>query len=274
VFITDGIKVRTDMGENNRDGFLATLQFKPNDSYSSIVDVYYTDREQVNNARSLEVNLGGYPGPCCDGTFPANTVFGFSSPTIRDNTVVAATLNQRVPLARNFLFKTQDEIMAAGWKNELAFGEWKLTGDLSYSKAERDEQQYETNAQYLPNLAAAPGAPRNIYDTGAFSISPDGMPQLTFNLNYADPINVQVGPTIYGAGYSKIPHVEDELTSARVDVERNLEGSFTKIAAGINYADRTKDKFQPEGGLNTRTNTTGNYHQIGSQHLLPATNLA
>ncbi len=274
VYVTDGIKVRTDMGTNRRSGAMAALEWKPSDSFASVLDLYYTKRDQVDNARSLEVNLGGYPAPCCDGTFPDGTVFGYSNPTIRDNTVVGGTLNQRVPLVRNFLFKTQDKIEAAGWNNKWTLSEWTLIGDLSYSKATRDEQQYETNSQYLPNLSAAPGTPRNIYDTGQFYLSRNEMPQLSFGLNYADPTNVQVGPTIYGAGYSKIPHVEDKLKSARIDVSRTVSGWFNNLSAGINYADRTKDKLQPEGGLNTKTNLTGNYWQIDPQYLLGPTNLA
>ena len=95
MFVTNGMKVRTDMGENARDGAMAALQWRPNDSFTSILDLYYTRREQEDNARSLEVNLSDYPAPCCDGTFPPGTVFGYSNPTIVDNTVVAATLNQR-----------------------------------------------------------------------------------------------------------------------------------------------------------------------------------
>jgi TonB-dependent receptor len=269
-YITDGIKVRTDMGENRRDGAMAALQWKPSDTYSSVLDVYYTEREQTDNARSLEVNLGGYPGPCCDGT-PAPGTYGYSNPSIEDNTVVSATLNNRVPLARNFLFTTKDKIFATGWNNTYSTEKWSLGLDLSYSKAERDEQQYETNAQMLPNLAAPAGTPRNVYDTGQFSIGRDRMPHLSFLLDYADPSVVQVGPTIYGAGYSKIPHVEDELESARVDYGLNLEtGWFSKLSAGVNYADRTKDKFQPEGNLNTIGN---GYHQVSADLLEKPTNL-
>jgi iron complex outermembrane recepter protein len=269
-FITDGIKVRTDMGTNRRDGAMAALQWKPSDSFTSILDLYYTRRKQEDNARSLEVNLGGYPGPCCDGT-PAPGIYGYSDATVVDDTVVAATLNNRVPLARNFLFTTKDKIFAAGWNNTYTAGAWSFGGDLSYSKAERDEEQYETNAQILPNAAAPPGTPRNFYDTGAFSISRDGMPQLSFLQNYADPAIVQVGPTIYGAGYSKIPHVTDELKSGRLDLGRTLEnGWFSGAAIGINFSDRTKDKFQPEGGLQT---IGGGYHQIAEDSLLSPTNL-
>ncbi|HEY5810281.1 MAG TPA: TonB-dependent receptor, partial [Povalibacter sp.] len=271
VFITDGMKVRSDMGKKRRDGMMAALQWRPSDSFETVLDLYYTERKQVDNARSLEVNLGGYPAPCCDGVFPDGTVFGYSNPTIVDNTVVAATLNQRVPLARNFLFKTQDEIAAVGWNSQVFAGDWTFTGDLSWSKAERDEQQYETNAQYAPLANAPAGTPRNIYDTGQFAISTDDMPTLSFGLDYADPANVQVGPTIYGAGYSKIPHVEDELKSGRIDVSRELGGWLSSIAGGVNYSDRTKDKVQPEGGLNTIGN---GYFQIADQFLLSPMNLS
>jgi TonB-dependent receptor len=270
-FITDGIKVRTDMGTNRRDGAMAALQWRPSDNFTSIFDAYYTQRKQVDNARSLEVNLGGYPAPCCDGTFPDNTQFGYANPVVRDNTVVAADLLQRVPLARNFLFKTQDKILALGWNNEWLAGSWTFTADVSHSKAKRNEQQYETNAQIAPLTNAPPGSPRNIYDTGTFAISNDGMPLLHFQNNYADPTLVQVGPTIYGAGYSKIPRITDELTSGRFDVGYQLNRLWmSDLVFGVNYADREKDKFQPEGGLNT---IGGGYFQIAGDHLLSPTNL-
>ncbi len=269
-YITDGIKVRTDMGTNRRDGAMATLQWQPSDSFSSVLDMYYTKRKQEDNARSLEVNLGTYPGPCCDGT-PAPGIYGYSNPVVENDTVVSATLNNRVPLARNFLFTTEDKILAAGWNNTYSTEKWSFGVDLSYSKAERDEEQFETNAQIVPNADAPEGTPRNVYDTGAFSIGRDRMPNLSFLLDYADPSIVQVGPTIYGAGYSKIPHVEDELKSGRVDLGFVLEnGWISRISTGINYADRSKDKFQPEGNLNT---LGGGYHEVAGDQLLKPTNL-
>ena len=82
---------------------------------------------------------------------------------------------------------------------------------------------------------------------------------------------MQVGPTIYGAGYSKIPYVTDELTSGRIDVMRNFDNWFSAIGAGVNYSDREKDKYQPEGSLNTIGN---GYFQISPENLLAPTNLA
>jgi TonB-dependent receptor len=255
VNVTNGMKVRSDMGENRRDGAMAALQWRPSDAYETVVDLYFTKRKQTDNARSLEVNLGNYP----------IAGLGFANPVIVDNTVVEANLLNRVPLARNFLFETEDEIFAAGWNNKWFAGDWTFIADLSYSQAERDERQFETNAQYVA------GGTSNIPDSGFFSLLPrDEMPTLRFNLNYADPNNVRLGPTIYGAGYSKIPHVEDELTSVRFDVIRELDFfGLSSVAVGANYSDRTKDKVQPEANLSTIDDA---YYQVG-EHLLAPTNL-
>ena len=264
-FVTNGMKVRADMGSTVRDGFMATLQFEPSDTYTGIIDVYYSTMDQTDNARSLEVNLGGYPAPCCDGPFPDGTVFGYSGTTIENDTVVAGTLNVMTPLARNFLFTTKDEIVAGGWRNEFQLNdEWSMVADLSYSRATRDQLQPEINAQLGPNL---------VFDTGTFALHGDhSMPSLSFLLDYADPTQVVVGPTIYGSGYTKKPHVADELTSFRVDATRTAEfGWFTSTSFGVNYSDRTKDKQSPESGLST---IDGLAHVIDPQYLLSPTNLS
>ncbi|HKX99073.1 MAG TPA: TonB-dependent receptor [Steroidobacteraceae bacterium] len=264
-FATNGMKVRADMGDTVRDGVMATFEFEPGEAYHGIIDLYYSTMEQTNNARSLEVNLGGYPAPCCvPGPFPDGTVFGYSGTTIQDDTVVAGTLNNVVPLARNFLFTTEDEILAGGFRNEFRLTDaWSMVADISYSKAERDQLQPEINAQYGPNV---------VFDTGTFELRGNSsMPSLSFDLDYTDPTQVLVGPTIYGSGYTKKPHIEDELTAGRLDFEREGDmGWFGGAAFGILYADRTKDKTSPESGLST---IGGGAYQIADEFILRPTNL-
>ncbi|HWN06035.1 MAG TPA: TonB-dependent receptor [Steroidobacteraceae bacterium] len=265
-FATNGMKVRADMGDTVRDGVMATLEFQPGEAYHGIIDLYYSTMEQTNNARSLEVNLGGFPAPCCaPGPFPDGTVFGYSDTTIENDTVVAGTLNNVVPLARNFLFTTEDEILAGGLRNEFQLGDaWMMVADISYSKAERDQLQPEINAQYGPALT---------FDTGTFQLRGNsGMPSLSFDLDYTDPTQVLVGPTIYGSGYTKRPRVEDELSAARLDFVREGEmGWFGGGAFGVLYADRTKEKTSPESALGT---IDGLAYQIDDQFLLRPTNLS
>jgi iron complex outermembrane recepter protein len=271
-YVTNGMKVRADMGSTERDGLMAAVQFAPNDFYTGVVDLYWSTMDQTNNARSLEVNLGGYPAPCCDGTFPNGTVFGYSNTTVKNDTIVAGTLNNVMPLVRNFLFTTEDEIIATGWRNEFTLSdEWSLMADISYSNATRDQLQPEINAQYVP-LPANGSAPRNQYDTGTFQLrNNSGMPSLSFLRDYTDPTQVQIGPTIYGAGYTKRPRTEDELTSFRLDATRDADmWWFNSITFGANYSDRSKEKESPESGLST---IGGGYLPVDSRFLLSNMNL-
>jgi TonB-dependent receptor len=272
-YSTGGMKVRADMGSTERDGLMAALQFTPNDFYTGVIDLYYSTMDQTDNARSLESGTGCYPARCFSGdvgTFPLGTVFGYSDTTIKNNTVVAGTLNTVSPLVRNFLFTTEDEIFATGWRNEFTLNdEWSMVADISYSKANRDQLQYELESQ-LPFGTTAPTIP---YDTGTFRLRDNsGMPSLSFTRDYTDPTQIRVGGTVYGSGYSKKPQTEDELTSFRLDATRQAEmWWFDAVTFGANYSDRSKQKEQGETGLGT---INGQRYLIDSQFLLPNTNLS
>jgi iron complex outermembrane receptor protein len=285
-FTTGGMKVRTDMGSNTRDGAMAAIEWKPNGSFTSILDLYYTKSHEKDNARSIEVNIGGYPAPCCDGTFPANT-HTITNPVLNSNSIVGGNLVYALPLVRNFQFITDDKIFATGWNNKWTSNSWTVVGDISYSKATRDQFQPETNAEYVPNVLPdcsasqappchTPGVPRNNYDNGQFALYNNSMPSITFQKNYTDASQVQIGPTIYGTGYVKKPHIADELKSARIDVARDLGGWFSSVGAGVNYSDRSKQKESPESGLSTNPAVAGpgGFIAIDPKYLLSPTNLS
>jgi len=257
VWVTNGMKVRADMGDEVRDGALATLEWRPNQSFTSTLDAYYTKSDTTDDARSLEWNLGNYP-----------TATVYSNEVIRDNSLVGATVGNVRPLVRNFQFITNDKIEALGWNNKFTAGDWALMGDLSYSKATRDQFQPETNAQY--GRCAMSNDPACL-DTGQFFLNALEMPSATFVKNYADPTQIAFGPTIYGAGYVKKPHVEDKLKSARIDLSHAGLGWFKDFTAGVNYSDRTKEKVGPENNLNT---LAAGAVSIGSRYLLSPTNLS
>ncbi|MGB5511068.1 MAG: TonB-dependent receptor plug domain-containing protein, partial [Woeseiaceae bacterium] len=94
--VTNGMKVRADLGETERNGFMAALQFAPTDNYTGIIDLYYSTMDQTNNARSLEVNLGDYPAVCCDGPWPGGTQFGYTGVTVQSGVAVAGDVQQVV----------------------------------------------------------------------------------------------------------------------------------------------------------------------------------
>lgn len=250
LYVTDGIKSLASSGTNRRDGSLATLEWKPNDTFTSVLDTYYTKATEDNNRRSMEVNLGNYP----------NTPV-YSNLDVVGNTLVGATITNLVPLARNFSYLTRDQIFAAGWNNKWQADDWSVMGDLSYSRATRDEHDYETQAQYNDGTT----------DTATYFLPQSSQPTFTLQNSYTDPSKVLVGPTIYGAGYSRFPHVRDELKSFRLEGSHSAGDWFKDVVAGVNYDDRTKDKRQPEANLSTIGNQ---YYQVPANLLLPPANLS
>ncbi|MFT3906571.1 MAG: TonB-dependent receptor [Steroidobacteraceae bacterium] len=255
VYVTNGMKVRADMGDNKRTGALATLQFRPNESYTGTLDVYYTKSDTTDDARSLEWNLGNYP---------ATT--SYSNLDVVDNSLVGATVGNIRPLVRNFQFITNDTIKALGLNNVFVAADWKINTDLSWSRAAREQWQPETNAQIGNCTDAA------CFDTGTFAFSTSSMPQATLALGdaYSDPDQVAFGPTIYGSGYAKRFNVVDTLKAARIDLSHPGAGWFDSFAGGVNVTRRDKDKQDHEGSLNV---LGGDGVFIDSQYLLSPTKL-
>src|SRR3954469_22988577 len=186
VWISDGMKSLASSGDNRRDGALATVEWRPNSHFSSTLDSFYTKNKLDNDRRSVEVNLGNYPG--------TNV---FSNPVYAGDTLVGATVSGLVPLARNFLYQTRDQIVQAGWNNKWVTADWSLMADVAYSRATRDEHDYETQGQYQ----------NGTLDTATFYLPESSFPTFKLQNAYDNPAQILVGPTIYGAGYSRFPHV-------------------------------------------------------------------
>ena len=75
------------------------------------------------------------------------------------------------------------------------------------------------------------------------------------------PNSLYLTGTIYGSGYGKVPRVVDELKTAKLAVSLPAPAWtkwFSDIDFGLNYADREKNKRQPEGNINlgAQGNTT------------------
>ena len=248
-WISDGIKSLASSGDNRRDGALATLEWKPNTALTSTLDVFYTKNTLDNDRRSVEANLGNYPGQNV-----------FSNPVYAGDTLVGATVSGLVPLARNFSYLTKDQIIQAGWNNKWVADDWSIMGDVAYSRATRDEHDYETQGQYQDKTT----------DTATFYLPESSQPTFSLQNPYNNPAQVLVGPTIYGAGYSRFPHVIDELKSVRLEGSHAIGHWFSDVVVGVNYDDRKKDKRQPEANLNTIGNLS---YQVPVNLLLPAANL-
>lgn len=220
-----GTKVKSGSVENVRDGLMAVVEFKPNDQYSGAIDVYYSKFERAETTRWLEFGLGWSGAQ-------------LSNPVVEDGLLVGGTWTNVRPVVRTDLSTFDDKLFAIGFNNEYWINdEWKLTADLSMSKADR-------NQEILEVYAGAQTA-----DTVDFTLSPEGPGRFQFGLDYSDPGVVGLtDPGGWGQdGYVKYPNIDDELRSARLAVEKSFyDGFISSVEFGVNFSNREKSRESDE----------------------------
>ena len=236
-FYSDGIKALRRTGNTKRDGIMGTLEFRPSDSWISTFDGFHSEAKQEDTANQFEVNLGDYNGGYGRINITNAQING-------DNTFTGGTAANLYPLVRGMYNNRKDTINALAWKNEFFVGSAALVADISWSKADRNELSLENNTQLTP-------VPQ--LDTLDLAFSSGGFSQLNPGLDYSDASKLLLRGTIYGSGYGKTPKVADELLTVRVGATVPAPEGMTwlsDIDFGLNFADREKDKRQPEGNIN------------------------
>ena len=236
-FSTNGVKAVARTGRNERDGLMGVLQYRPNKQWTSIIDVYASRFKAEETANQLEVSLSER---IAGGPLPS-----YNPVVVSGGTVASGTINNVGPMVRGMYNKRKDDIRAFGWSNEYKSSDWTILGDVSYSNAKRNEVSLENNLQMSGSGVTA------MPDTLKLVVGNSGFSQLTPGRDYSNSNNLYVGDTVYGRGYGKLPSIEDELKSfklnANVRASGALERAFSSFDFGVNYSDRSKNKSQPEG---------------------------
>jgi iron complex outermembrane receptor protein len=237
-FTLGGGKVIASSTDNVRQGLMGVLEFNASDTYTTILDVYYSKFEKAETTRFLETGLGWGGGVT------------LSNPVVEDGVTVSGRFNNVRPVLRNDLNEGDDKLFAIGWNNRWDFSDyWTGELDISHSQADRNESILEMYA----------GTRAGQTDTVDFVLDPTGFPTFTYGRNYADPsVVVLTDPGGWGQdGYIKTPQIEDELTSFRAGLERQFDDlMFSSVEFGVNFADREKTRSVPEAFLDLITDET------------------
>jgi iron complex outermembrane receptor protein len=233
---------------NLRDGFMAVLEYKPNADLRSQLDLYYSkfDTHEVGGKflQSLFASWGQFFGAGVQ-----NTLSEVGTTQIGRNTYATSALASALPVTTgNFDTRRKDRISALGWNTELNFAErWKAGVDLSYSRDERDEQYSEAYAAPYDRV-------NNGWQFGAFrwNVPVDGSPQTYTPVQpdfLANPSTIALGDVIgfdfvpgqpRWAGAVRTPHIEDEVKSIKLSLQRSLDGMFSAVQGGVNHTTRDK----------------------------------
>ena len=285
-----GAKPYVQSSELVRDGYMATVEYRPNDRWRSTFDAFYSEFDNTQILRGIEFPLawGGpsesVPDACL---ISGNTQTATCRPgpslrpgyTVEDGVIVAGTWDNVKGVVRNDGNRRTAELTSVGWNNEFRLTEvWTANLDLSYSKAERTDVVLETYSGTGRNVTGA-------LDTLGFVTTPEGT-TFTPTLDYSDPsLILLTSPQGWGAppggqdGFINSPTTIDELTSARVDFARDIDGGgpFSRFAFGFNLTSRDKSLDLERYYLSLDANVADPTHTtsvpIPSQFLLAPTDL-
>ncbi|MFZ5550315.1 MAG: TonB-dependent receptor [Pseudomonadota bacterium] len=242
-----GFEFWTDSITEQREGAMAVLEWKPNKDFSSTLDLMYSTYDKQLDKKGFQGGLiwGG------GDSLPYGQPRVLRDATVVDGVAVSGTWDNFRGIIRNDAQSIQDELQAFGWNNKLKLANgWSVGADLSYSHADRKEAVVETTASTATFMA----------DTLTFDSTGGGF-QATPGLSYGNPDEMVLtdvmgwggGAQAAQAGYTKLPHVEDELKSLRLSGRKELEGSmFTGVDFGLNFADRNKNREFIEGQLRVK----------------------
>ncbi len=237
LLVTGGEKDAVDSSNLTRDGYMAVVEFKPNDQMHLTLDAYHSDFNELQRIARIEYPLAWGSNNLQPGYTTGN---GFVNHGVFTNvkSVVENYINQR---------KAKLDSFGANMAYNLN-DQWSLVGDASYSKVTRNDYLIESTAG---TGASGSGAT----DTITFDQNADGTTKLNGVLDYSDFTKVFLtdpggwgGPIANRAGYVKVPRITDEIQAIKLAATRKLNsGLFSSVTFGFNHTDHTKDKKGVEG---------------------------
>jgi len=242
----------------NRNGFLTTLQWQPNEHYTSTLDLTYDKFKEVQQAKGMEVPLGYGP----DGVTYLNP-----GTVGADGFVENGSYDHVKTVVRNDYNRTDAKVWNINWDNQIKFNEdWSASIDANYSRARRNDVQVESYS----GTGYGTGADAGAFDTIGFNERGNGLLYLDPALDYGsgavltDPQGWGAGgnPAVVQAGFINAPHTDDHLANLRASVKRDfLDGPFSSMEFGVVRGTRQKTYDIDQtfltlgGGYLTDTNT-------------------
>ena len=235
--VLGGANLHAIEGDNQRDGLMGVLEWKPSDQYHSTLDVFYSQFDKEESKRGLQMGL----------------VWGNGSTLVGGTTNDSGTMteahweNVKPIVVRNDYNAADDDMFAFGWNQAIAITpNWTVTTDLGHSSAKRNERILEVYA----------GLPDGGRDTVDLAYNPNGYFDFTLGQDYTNPDGLRMfDPGGWGgeraqAGYLKDFEVRDALTSLRIDLTRTFDTGFVSaLHFGANLTDRTKSRASSEATL-------------------------
>jgi iron complex outermembrane receptor protein len=218
-----------------RKGFLGVVEYTPSDRLHMVFDAYHSDFKELQTIQRMEYGTiwGGAtlsnPGPVENGRVQSGTF-----------------ANVPFVVIENYNNDRRADITSLGLNTRFNINDnWTLTNDISWSSVEREDLRLESTAGTGTNND--PSTPPAV-DSISFTTLPDGRTVFTPTLDYSDYDTVFLtDPGGWGGGQRRSgfvgnPTIEDDIKAIRLSASRKMEGFFSDVSFGVNYAEREKEK--------------------------------
>jgi iron complex outermembrane recepter protein len=226
-----------------RFGINGTLQFEPAENLMMTLDGFYSNFNDDQSKRGIEL-------PLAFGDFEFDvTPFNAAAATVANGFATAGRFEDVRGVVRNDIFQRKADIYSFGY-NATYEGDdgWKAFVDASLSKTDRNELSIESYAGTGFNGDGTRGIQDGTSPSDSIGFQ-SGLTGTVFSptLNYSDPNLIRLtdplgwgGGTVPQAGYYNNRIVEDELKQFRVGVEKEMDGLLKAVKFGLSYTNRDK----------------------------------
>lgn len=227
-YLSEGFEMQHKGGESTRDGYVAAIEWVPNNTFKLKADTFISKFDEQAFARGFRVK------------FDSGTAL-INNPILDDNAVIGADFNRariggntRVEMVNDNNVKVDDS-EAFGLNAEWQLtDQFTLTGDLSRSAATSDFRN-----GLLWSLAAEDATVADpVFDNDvaiSYRLNGLNLPDVGFNQDFTN-LN-----TMMLSKYGIYPYVfDDSLNAARFDgvYEFRNNDIFTSLEAGVRYSER------------------------------------
>lgn len=222
-------------GDDIRDGGLVTVQYEPTRNLSINADLFYSKVSYDETQRGFRLEDLAFGN-------------GFSNVTVQNGGVTGLTATKAADFGLqlrnvNELFEFTDTLWAGGVNGEYRGDRWTLKGDVAYSTTERD-QRFITVRTEVHDIVGGVPVERQSGITSTFITQPGRAAYYGFNVDLTDPTINLISEFQIPENGGGAPIVNDELVSANVDFEHELDGFFEAFQVGARVTDRSKDYTQ------------------------------
>ncbi len=236
--VLGGAKPFVKSNELTRDGLMGVLEYQPDESFSTTIDLYYSKFSDEQRLRGIELPLQWSAAHLQDNR------------TVADGLITQGTFDGVKGVIRNDVSTRDAETFSGGWNMAYQVDEnWSIEADLAYTKVTRTDVALESYA----GTGRGGGNESGATDSVTYTLTDDGAATFDAGLNYADYNLIRLGgPQGWGDplgdgtwssqdGFINTPTTEDELTAIRLSAERQMNNDFiSSIDFGVRYTKRNK----------------------------------